>query len=279
MVIFPVLCSMMLAVAAPAAGQAGTVTGSATVNKQKAALIQPYVDESPDDIIIVLASKEVPRDVVPFIGEDVARKLKIYAVAFTVDRKKKALGTTFSGVFYPGTDMGFVGMAPSNVTLQIKRFDATGIEGRVFTAKPVALGDVTYSFDATFSLPLGKAAPAPPAVTVKISGDMSDPAKAYGEYYKAIFAGDMEKVRAAFAATRRADFDKAKPEERAMLVEFMKTNPAEIRIGKPTVSGKNATLKIEGLNETSGKSTGDVTMVLEDGVWRVLTEKWSIGSK
>ncbi len=276
----PVFCSVVVALAVPptvvaSPGPAGTVTGSVTINKQKTALIQPYVDESPEDLIIVLASKEVPRDVIPFIGEEVARKLKIHAVAFTVSRATRALGNTFGGVFYPGTDMGFVGLAPGVATLQLKRLDATGIEGRVFTPKPVTLSDLTYSFDVTFSLPLGKAAPPSPAVEVKISGDTSEPAKAYADYYRAVFAGDVEKIRGAFSAARRADFDKAPPEQRAMMLDLLKSNPAEIRIAKPAIAGKTATLKIEGLNETAGKSTAEVTMVQEGGVWRVAKERWS----
>lgn len=49
---------------------AGSVTGSLITNGQKTPLVLAYVDESPEDIIIVLASKTVPADVVPFIGED-----------------------------------------------------------------------------------------------------------------------------------------------------------------------------------------------------------------
>ena len=108
---------------------AGTVSGSVTVNAGKAPLVLAYVDESPTDIIVVLASREVPRDVVPFIGEEVARKLKIHAVAFTVSRKGRALSPGFNGVFYPGPDLGFVGMREGVATLQLKRLDADGDRG------------------------------------------------------------------------------------------------------------------------------------------------------
>ncbi|HEY3384610.1 MAG TPA: hypothetical protein VGK32_22855 [Vicinamibacterales bacterium] len=261
------------------AGAAGTVMGSVTTNGQKVPLILAYVDESPEDIIVVLASKEVPRDVVPFIGEEVARKLKIHAVAFTVSRAKRAIVRTFGGVFYPGTDMGFVGMAEGVATLQVKRLDATGIEGRIFTPNPVTLSEVTYSFDATFNLPLGSAAPAPPPVAVKVSGDTSPPALAYAEYYRAAMAGDVGKIRAAFVAERRKDFDAVDAQKRGMLLDLMKGNPAEIRIGKPTITGATATVTVEGLNETAGKSTATVTMVNEGGAWKVAKESWSTSSK
>lgn len=261
------------------ASAAGTVTGSVTTNGQRTPLILAYVDESPEDIIIVLASKDVPSDVVPFIGEEVARKLKIHAVAFTVSRASRTIVRSFGGVFYPGPEMGFVGMAEGVATLQVKRLDAKGIEGRIFTPKPVTLSDLTYSFDATFNVPLGAAAPVPPPVTVKVSGDTSAPALAYADYYRAIFAGDIEKVRAAFVAERRKDFDASDPEKRGMLLDVMRNNPAEIRIGKPTIAGGEATLTVEGLNATASKSTATVTMVQEGGAWRVGKEKWSSTSK
>jgi hypothetical protein len=256
-----------------------SVTGSLTVNAQKALLVQPYVDESSDDLIVVLASKEIPRDAVPFIGEELARKQKIHAVVFTVDRAKRALGSTFSGVFYPGTEMGFVGARPEAFTLQLKRLDATGVEGRIFTAKPVTLSDVSYSVDATFSIPLGKAAPPPPPVEVKIAGDTSAPSRAYADYYRAAFAGDVQKIRNAFVAERRAAFDKAEPKEREMLLDLIKMNPAQIVIGKPVIKDTTATLTIEGVNESSGQSTGTITMIQEAGAWKLAQEKWSTSSK
>jgi len=258
---------------------AGTVTGSVTTNGQKVPLVVTYVDESPDDIIIVLASKTLPADVVPFIGEEVARKLKVHAVAFTVSRATRTIARTFGGVFYPGPEMGFVGLAEGVATLQVKRMDAKGIEARIFTPKPVKLSDITYSFDATFSVPLASAAPPSPAVTVKISGDTSAPALAYAEYYRAGFAGDVEKIRMAFVADRRKDFDTGDPQKRGMLLDLLKSNPAEIRIGKPTITGATATLTVEGLNETASRTTATVTMVNEAGAWKVGKEKWSSTSK
>jgi hypothetical protein len=277
---FLVLCGLAAVVAvgslpAGVAGAAGTVTGSVTTNGQNIPLVLAYVDESPTDIIIVLASKEVPRDVVPFIGEEVARKLKIYAVAFTVSRKGRTLNPGLNGVFYPGPDLGFVGMREGVATLQLKRLDDTGIEGRIFTARPVELSSVTYSFDVAFTMPLGKAAPPAPRVEVTVTGDTSPPAQAYADYYRAVFAGDVQKIGSFFAAARRKDFDAADPQKREMLLEIMKSNPAEIRILAPVVAGTKATLAIEGVNETSGKTTGTITMVQEAGAWKVAGEKWS----
>jgi hypothetical protein len=262
------------------ADAAPPVAGSVTVNGKKAALVKVYVDESEDDIVVVLASKEIPRDVLPFIGEEVARKQKIYAVTFTVSRAKRGLDPSgVKGVFHPGPDLGYVGLAEGKAKLTLSRLDATGLAGRIVTPAPVSLSDLSYSFDVSFSIPLGKAAPAAPAIQVKVSGDTSPAAGAYADYYRAVFAGNVEQVRGFFASARRRDFDKADAKTRSAMLELAKSNPSQIRIAKAQLKGAMATLTIEGQNETATRSTAEVTMVNEANVWRVEKEKWSITNK
>jgi hypothetical protein len=273
-----VAVSWMAAAASSAA--AGIVTGTITVNGQKAALILSYVDETDEDIILVFASKDVPADAVPFIGEEVARKFKIHALVFTVSRADKKIAAGINGIFYPGPEMGYIAMAVDAPTLQLKRFDAQGIDGRIFTAKPVKLSSDTYSFDVTFSIPLGKAAPLPPKAETRITGDTtSPPALAYAEYYRAARAGDTKKMRTGLAASRVKELDTMDAKTRAMMLELIKDNPAEIRIGKPTIAGSKATLVVEGLNLQTTKTTAEVTMVQEGGAWKVDKESWKTTSK
>jgi hypothetical protein len=261
-------------------GASGTVTGALTINGQKTPLVLAYVDESAEDIIVVLASKEIPADAVPFIGEEVARKFKIHAVTITVTRATKKLGQGLNGVFYPGTDMGYVGLREGAATLQVKRMDATGIEGRIFTAKPVTLTDVTYSFDATFSIPLGKAAPAPPPVVIKISGDVASPPTAvYADYYRAVHSGDAQKMRGFLAASRVKEFEAMDADTRKKMLAVLKDNPPEIRIGKPVIAAGKATFTVEGLNLQTTKTSAEVTMVQEGSAWKVDKERWTSTSK
>lgn len=262
------------------ANAAGTVTGDVTTNGQKAPLILTYIDEGPEDVIVVLASKEVPSDAVPFIGEEVARKFKIHAVAFTVSRANKSLSAGFNGVFYPGTEMGYAAMAVDDATLQVKRFDAEGIEGRIFTPKAVASSDLNYSFDATFSISLGKAAPAPAPVEVNVSGDITSPPNAaYAEYYGVVFSGDEQKMRSFLTAARVKELDAMDADTRKAMLEIMKSNPPEIRISKPVMAGDKATFTVEGMNLPTTKTSAEVTMIKEGDAWKVEKEKWSTTSK
>ncbi len=276
------LASALPPLAPPAkAATAAPVAGSLTVNGQTAALVKAYVDESlPEELIVVLASKEIPRDILPFIGEEAARKQKIHAVVFTISRAQRALDPRgLRGVYHPGPEMGFVGVAEGKAKLALSRLDATGIAGRISTPAPVALNDVSYSFDATFSLPLGSAAPAPPPVKVTVTGDTSAPALAYADYYRAALGGDAAKIRSLLAKNRAQEFDKGDARTRAMMLDLLKSNPEKIRITKATTKGTTASLIIEGVNETASRSTAEVTMVSEDGSWKVQKEKWSVTNK
>ncbi len=269
-----------LTAAQAGAGAPPPVSGSLTVNGQKAVLVKAYVDESPDDVIVVLASKEIPRDVLPFIGEEVARKQKIHAVVFTISRAKRALEPRgLKGVYYPGPEMGFVGIAEGKAKLALTRLDATGVAGRISTPTPVTLSDLTYSFDASFSLPLGASAPAPPPAKVEVSGDTSPPSRAYADYYRSAFTGKADKIRGFLAKPRLQEFDKADPKTQGLMLDLLKSNPEQIRITKATTKGAAATLTVEGVNETATRSTAEVTMVNEGGAWKVQKEKWSVTNK
>lgn len=254
------------------------VSGTLTVDGKPTPLVLGYVDESPDDIIVLLASKEVPRDVVPFVGEDVARRLKIHAVAFTVSRADKALAQGFAGLFHPGAEMGYAALNGERMRLELGRCDATGIEGRIVSPAPFESFDQLFAFDVSFALPLGAAAPPPPPVEVTISGDGSAPSKAYAEYYRAVIGGDADTFRSFLLASRQKEFDAAPADERAMMMELLAMRPAQIRIAKAVVSGDTATLTVEGLNETAGSSTAEVTMRLEEGAWKVDTDRWKTTS-
>ncbi|MEW6337978.1 MAG: hypothetical protein ACOY3Y_06350 [Acidobacteriota bacterium] len=277
----PIVVAVSVFAAAALAGEppATRVSGTLTVDGTATPLVLGYVDESPEDIILLLAAKEVPRDVVPFVGEDVARRLKIHAVAFTVSRAEKALAQGFAGLFHPGPEMGWAALNDERIRLELTRCDATGIEGRIFSPAPFESFDQTFAFDASFAFPLGAAAPPPPPIEVKISGDTSAPSQAYAAYYRAVLGGDTGVLRSFLPASRQKEFDGMPADERAMIMELFAMRPAEISIAKTAVSGDTATLTVEGLNETAGKSIGTVTMRLENGVWKVDSDTWKTTSE
>jgi len=91
--------------------------------------------------------------------------------------------------------------------------------------------------------------------------------------------GDAKKMRGYLASARIKEFDTMDAQMRAMMLDVLKDNPAEIRIGKPTIAGAKATFLVEGLNLQTTKTTAEVTMVQEGGAWKVDKESWKTTSK
>ena len=115
---------------------------------------------------------------------------------------------------------------------------------------------------------------------VKISGDVSSPpTAAYADYYRATHAGDPQKIRGFLAAARVKEFDAGDAKLRQMMLDLLRDNPPEIRIGKPVVAAGKATFTVEGLNLPTTKTSAQITMVQEGGAWKVDKESWATTSK
>jgi len=149
-------------------------------------------------------------------------------------------------------------------------------EGTIKTSTPKTLSDLTYAFEATFKLSAKAAlekANAPKKAS--FSGDDSAPVRAYKEYYRAILAGDAAAMKKNLCSKSLKEFEQmTDPKDQAMAMGLMQMRPESIKIAKPATTGNEATFKAEGL-EGTGLSTGTVKMLLEDGAWKVLEDKWS----
>ena len=158
------LCSALLLLQdAPAAraGEAKDVKGTLNLDGKTIALEYAYIDQSDnEEPIVVLSDKPLPAEAILFLPEKLVKEKAIHAVAFSVSRKDRTLTNTYGKVYGPGHEMG-VGLGrveDGRVRLQIKRLDASAIEGTIATVKPVALSYATYSFDLTFLAKAGKKA-------------------------------------------------------------------------------------------------------------------------
>ena len=109
-----------------------------------------------------------------------------------------------------------------------------------------------------------------------MTGDDSPPARAYREYYLAILKGDVEQMGKYLAAANIRQFESMDGREREMVLELFKMRPKEVKINKPVVSGDQASFTVEDREISGEKSTGAVKMVLEEGAWKVLEDKWTM---
>ena len=136
-----------------AASSGNPVSGSLVVDGKSVALEHAYLDVTdPDEPIVVLSDKALPRAAVPFIPEKLVKDDHLYAVAFSLSRKDGKLTNTFGKVYCPGHELG-VGLGrveDGNVSLAVTRNDATEVDGSVATVKPVKLSSISYAFSLTF---------------------------------------------------------------------------------------------------------------------------------
>ncbi len=73
-----------------------------------------------------------------------------------------------------------------------------------------------------------------------------------------------------------ASYDKGR---REAMIDTLKMRPAKIKVGKPTVASDKASFTVEGAGADIKKAIGSIKMILENGGWKVLEDKWEITSK
>lgn len=257
-----------------------TLRGTLLLNKSKVPLTHVYVDEAvPDEPMIVLSDQPLTADAIPFPPEKLVKDKKVHAVSFTVSLKEKKLSTKFGAFYHPEGDMFFTGLGEGEVVLRIQKLDSRGLEAKIMTVKPIVFSGLTYSFEASFQVGLGADAEKPPLPEISVTGDSSPPAKAFAHYYRLCLEGEIAKLLGCIASESRKQLESMDQPTREMALEVLKMKPAKIKIGKPIVTGQTASFKVEGFPSTGEKATGSVKMVLEDGTWKILEDKWAYESK
>lgn len=260
---------------------AADVSGTLGINKKKLNLSHGYIDmEKPEEPVIILSDKPLPPDQIPFLQADYATKNNVHAVVFGIVRNEKKLSSDMRWAYFgKDADIPFSVFPSDKVSLDLKQADDTLVEGKIKTSQPVNLTDLIYSFDASFKLS-AKAALAKASAPKKVSfsGDDSAPVKAYKEYYKAIMAGNFEDLKKYLVAKNLKELEAMDGKEREMVLDIMKMRPEQLKIEKPSITGDQATFKASG-KEGSAISTGSIKMVIENGTWKVLEDKWQSVSK
>ncbi|OGP57143.1 MAG: hypothetical protein A2V65_07505 [Deltaproteobacteria bacterium RBG_13_49_15] len=112
-----------------------------------------------------------------------------------------------------------------------------------------------------------------------MTGDASPPAEVYAEYYRACLAGDTGKMLPFFSGKARKEFESFDKDSRNMIAELCKTRPDEVKISKPSIFGDQVSFTVTGTSRQGEKATGKVKMVNEQGLWKVLEDKWEFISQ
>lgn len=263
------LCLLLMALSLPAFGaqstaNPGSAKGVLKVEKETIPIRYAAVDVSPTDLILVLTDNPMPPARVPFGIYAMTQEGKIRGMAITIDlATKKATDGNLHHMAWGGQ----LGGVAQHSTLEIHRLDSDVLEGRIFTKAPVTFDEKTYSFDVTFSVAL-----APKELPkVSVSGSSSAAARAYAEYYTALFSGDLPKAKALIVKAEQKTFDPPPGVNLSGLIRA--TRPSAITISSSSPTAKEETLTVTG-PLPAGQVTGSILMVLEDGEWKVKQDKW-----
>jgi len=109
-----------------------------------------------------------------------------------------------------------------------------------------------------------------------------DPEAVYRRFHAAVIAGDLDGMRPYMRAARRAEMDATPAKDRAAIAQFLVAlTPADITVTKTTLSadGQRAQLEAHGIGkaligEGTDPMTGVITLVVEDGTWKIDTSNW-----
>jgi uncharacterized protein YgiM (DUF1202 family) len=260
---------------------AADVSGTLEINKKKLKIPYGYIDMGkPEEPVIILSDKPLPPDQIPFLQADYATKNNVHAVVIGIVRNEKKISSDMRWVYFgKDADIPFSVFPSDKVSLDLKQADDNLVVGKIKTSQPVNLTDLTYSFDASFKLDAKAAlAKASAPKNVSFSGDDSAPVKAYKEYYKAIMEGNFDGMKKYLVAKNLQELEAMDSKEREMVLDFLKMRPEQLKIEKPSITGDQATFKVSG-KEGSGVSTGSIKMIIENGTWKLLEDKWESVSK
>jgi hypothetical protein len=97
--------------------------------------------------------------------------------------------------------------------------------------------------------------------------------------YRAAFdkAKTVADIRPFQSKSVQAQIDATPAAERAQMFEMIKMMGAltNVKVVKETLTATGATLQVEALDSDKKKTTGNITIVKEDGAWKINKESWS----
>lgn len=97
--------------------------------------------------------------------------------------------------------------------------------------------------------------------------------QAFAEYDAAVKAGNLDALKARVSGEKAAEL--SKPEAPQILQLASKVRPGNASITACTIQGDRATLQLQGTMEGTN-ATASVSMVRENGAWRLTHESWTV---
>lgn len=266
------LLSLLFALDVSANNQA---SGTLTVDGDKTEIKYAYAEEYDGDITIALVDNEIPKGMFPDSVWTLGEQGKIKGIVFVISADKKEL---MSGGYYglinavhsypKWNKLGTIG----NGQLAGLISEGSSVSGIIKTPSENDIDGHKFSYDISFTVNLKKE-----KLTLTMSGKSDAPSMAFGEWGTALFAGDID----AYKKHSSKEILEMMPDDPAEIregIEFQQlVFPNNIEIVSSEVDGDKAVLKAKGTRGAE-VSVGNVTMVKEDGIWKVSKQSWESGS-
>jgi hypothetical protein len=227
-----------------------------------------YFDHRDELVLVMVTDRPIPEDMEIYGNYMLAEAGEVAGLTASIDKESWTLAGHLDTVFHPTS-----GAPPDDLgegaQIEILRHDAEVIEARLHLDEAAETGDVSHTFDVTFTISAFDVFE-PMEATVK--GVDSEPATAYASFINAVFAIDPAEAKRWCSVEQAAKLD-SYDDIHDTLDKVRSMHPKEITVLSTEISGDTATLQVEG--ERKGVlGTATVAMVLEDGAWKVNKEKW-----
>jgi hypothetical protein len=94
-------------------------------------------------------------------------------------------------------------------------------------------------------------------------------------------ATSIDQIKPFHSKAMRAEMDATPAAERGMMFQMLKMigTVTNVKIVKETKTATSASLSVEGIDADKAKTTGEITLVLEDGAWKIGKEDWKAGAR
>ena len=253
-----------------------SASGSLTVDGDTTEIKYAYADEFDGEITVALVDNEIPEGMFPDGVYNLGEQGKIKGIVFVVssDDKKKLLKGGYYDLInavhsHPKWNkLGTIGNGELTAVIS----DGDVYSGQIKTPSENEVDGHKFSYEIKFSVSLKKE-----PLKLTLTGKTDPPSQAFGEWGKALFAGDIEAYKK-YSSQEILDMLPDDPAELNEGIEFQQlVFPTNIEILSTKIEGDKAVLKAKGTRGTE-VSRGSIAMLKENGEWKVNKQSWESGS-
>lgn len=253
--------------------------GKLTANGKTAKLTHVYAyekanpfDKTKTDVVIVAIDREVSAEALFDTFEMMKATEGANGFTAQIDEEGKIIsGEIFSPNFEKMKSFSSVGSQEAQLTTRT----SDRVAGKVWLPSEGDFFDNKYQYSATFDLAITKK-PGPAARKgTPLPKGGGEPAKVYEAYRRAMKTADFAALRKMIIPEMAKQMDD--PEFKQMFPMIQEMQPKRVNIVGGVVDGDSATLDV--VNPDEKNSTGTVSMVKLDGVWKLKKESWKTTSE